>query len=45
MACIVQNEDNVDDAVLTWNKLFLEVADSHAPIKRRPVKGIQPPRQ
>ena len=45
MACIVQNEDNVDDAVLTWNKLFLEVADSHAPIKRRRMKGIQPPRQ
>ena len=30
---VVQNEDNVDDAVLTWNKLFLEVADSHAPIE------------
>ena len=40
---VVQNEDNVDDAVLTWNKLFLEVADSHAPIKRRRVKGIHPP--
>jgi hypothetical protein len=32
---VVQNEDNVDDAVLTWNKLFLEAADSHSPIKRR----------
>ena len=40
---VVQNEDNVDDAILTWNKLFLEVADSHAPIKRRRVKGIHPP--
>ena len=28
---LVYNEDNVDDAVLTWNKLFLDVADSHAP--------------
>jgi hypothetical protein len=40
---VVQNEDNVDDAVLTWNKLFLEAADSHSPIKRRRVKGTHPP--
>ena len=36
---IVDDESNVNDAVLTWNKLFTEVADSHAPLKKRRVKG------
>ena len=36
---IVDNESNVDDALLTWNKLFLEVADDHAPVRKRRVKG------
>ncbi len=40
---LVYSEDNVDDAVLTWNKLFLDVADSHAPIKRCRVKGVRSP--
>ena len=38
---LVDNEDNINDAVLTaWNKLFSEVANNHAPIKRRRVNGI-----
>lgn len=40
---IVENEDNVDDTLLTWNKMFLEVADQHAPVQRRRVKGIPLP--
>ena len=32
---IVENEDNVNDALFTWNKMFSEVADQHAPVKRR----------
>ena len=40
---IVENESNIDDALLTWNKLFSEVADSHAPVKRRRVKGTPLP--
>ena len=40
---IVENESNRDDALLTWNKLFSEVADSHAPVKRRRVKGTPLP--
>ena len=32
---IVENEDNVDDALFTWNNMFSEVADQHAPVKRR----------
>ena len=36
---VVDNESNVDDALLTWNKLFLEVADDHAPVRKRRVKG------
>ena len=35
----VENEDNIDDAVCTWNKLFSDIADSHAPVKRRRVRG------
>ena len=31
---IVENEDNVDDALFTWNKMFSEVADQHAPVKK-----------
>ena len=27
---VVENENNIDDALLTWNKLFSEVADDHA---------------
>ena len=30
---VVENENNIDDAVLTWNKLFSEIADAHANIK------------
>ena len=40
---IVENEDNVDDVLFTWNKMFLEVADQHAPVKRRRVKGTPLP--
>ena len=40
---IVENESNIDDALLTWNKLFSEVADSHAPVKRRRVIGTPLP--
>ena len=37
---LVDNEDNIDGAVLIWNTLFLEVVDSHAPVKWRLVNGI-----
>ncbi|PFX25902.1 hypothetical protein AWC38_SpisGene9434 [Stylophora pistillata] len=40
---IVENEDNVDDALFVWNKMFSEVADQHAPVKRRRVKGTPLP--
>jgi len=40
---IVDNESNVKDAVLTWNRLFTEVADSHATLKKRRVKGTPAP--
>ena len=40
---IVENEDNVDDALFTWNKMFSEVADQHAPVKSRRVKGTPLP--
>ena len=40
---IIENENDVDDALCIWNKLFSEVADDHAPIKRRRVKGLPIP--
>ena len=40
---IIENEDNIDDAVFTWNKLFLDIADSHAPVKRRKVREVPLP--
>ena len=40
---VVENENNIDDAVLTWNKLFSEIADAHAPFKKRRVKGVPVP--
>ncbi len=40
---LIENEDHIDDAVMTWNKLFLDIADSHAPVKRRRVRGVSPP--
>ena len=39
---VVENGNNINDALLTWNKLFSEVADDHGPVKRR-VKGISLP--
>ena len=40
---ITENESNIDDALLTWNKLFSEVTDSHTSVKRRRVKGTPLP--
>lgn len=40
---IVDNENNVNDPVLTWNRLFTDVADSHAPLKKCRVKGTPAP--
>ena len=36
---VVEDEANIDDAVLTWNTLFSDVADVHAPIKKRRVQS------
>ena len=35
---VIDNENDVDDALLTWNKLFTEVSDDHAPVKKRRIK-------
>ena len=40
---ILDIEENIDDALHTWNCLFSETADEHAPIKKRHVKGIPSP--
>ena len=40
---VVENENNIDDAVLTWKKLFSEIADAQAPLKKRRLKGVAVP--
>lgn len=40
---VIDNEENIDDAVLTWNKLFLDIVDSHAPITKRRITGSNQP--
>ena len=40
---VVENENNIDSAVLVWSKLFCDIADAHAPVKHRHVKGTQVP--
>ena len=40
---IIENEQNVNDALFTWNKLFTDIVDEHAPIKKRRVKGVPLP--
>ena len=40
---VTDNENNVDNALLTWNNMFSEVAEDHAPTKRRRVKGMPIP--
>ena len=40
---ILDNEENIDDVVLSWNKMFLEIADEHAPIKKCRLKGLSIP--
>ena len=40
---VIENEDHRDDAVLTWNRLFLGVADLHAPVERQRIQGVPLP--
>ena len=35
---IIATFDDVDDMVQTWNRLFLEIVDKHAPIKQHRIK-------
>lgn len=37
------NSEDIDDCLNTWNKLFLEVADLHAPVQTRKVRGQPTP--
>ena len=40
---LIENEDDIDDAVLLWNKLFSDIADCHAPVKRKRIRGVPLP--
>ena len=39
----VLNKEDIDSAVGCWNKLFTNVADSHAPIRKSRIKGVHSP--
>ena len=40
---LIDEEQDINVAVSTWNELFTNVADLHAPIKKLRTKGIQTP--
>ncbi len=40
---IFESVDDIDDAVLLWDKLFSSVVDIHAPLKTKRVKGTKNP--
>ena len=40
---VISGVESVDDKVLLWDRLFSEVADQHAPLKFKRVKGTKTP--
>ena len=40
---VIENEEDIDSAVFVWNQLFSEIADLHAPVKRRRIRGVPLP--
>ena len=39
----VANKEDVDSAVSTWNKLFTNIADRHAPMRKTRIRGVRCP--
>ena len=39
----VANKEDVDSAVSTWNKLFTNIADRHAPVRKARIRGVRCP--
>ena len=40
---VVDNQENVNDAVKVWDQLFSDVANRHAPIRKLRMKGRHAP--
>ena len=40
---VIENEEDIDSAVFVRNQLFCEIADLHAPVKRRRMRGVPLP--
>ena len=40
---VIEGVEDIDEQVFIWEHLFNEVADSHAPIRFRRVKGVKNP--
>ena len=40
---LIDSVDSVDDAVFLWEKLFCDIADKHAPIQKKRLKGHSTP--
>ena len=41
--CVIEQFDDVDDALDTWEKLFMEVVNMHAPLRERRTKRPRQP--
>lgn len=39
----VANKEDVDSSVSTWNKLFTNIADRHAPVRKARIRGVRCP--
>ena len=39
----VANKEDVDSAVSNWNKLFTNIADRHAPVRKATIRGVRCP--
>ena len=37
---VIENEEDIDDDVFIWNQLFCEIADLHAPVRVRRIRGV-----
>ena len=40
----VANKEDINSAVSTWNKLFSNITDRHAPMRKARIRGVRCPR-
>ena len=40
---LLESTDSIDNAVISWNNLFSDIANEHAPLKYRRINGVKVP--